>query len=159
MAAPSEATVRAGMSEGEMRENAVRLAFGGDRDRFERFCDAIRAVVPPETAAVLRGSAVTGSRWEDGAPFDAEGAGTSDLDLTFVGSEVLVLFDPLDGFYVPGVHTKPLCDEDLGIAPVLLPLQRKLTAIAGRPVNIQATPTGGCPCASVFAWLTAGLAV
>lgn len=131
--------VRAGMSENEMRENAIRLAFGGDRARFVEFCDAIRLVVPPETAAVLRGSAVTGSRWEDGAPFDAEGPGTSDLDLTFVGGEVLVLFDPERGFYVPGVHTRPLCDEDLGIAPVLVPLRRKLSAIAGRPVNIQAT--------------------
>lgn len=131
--------VRAGMSESEMRENAIRLAFAGDRARFEEFCDAIRRVVPPETAAVLRGSAVTGSRWEDGSPFDADGPGTSDLDLTFVGGEVLVLFDPVEGFYVPGVHTKPLCDDDLGIAPVLLPLRRKLGAIAGRPVNIQAT--------------------
>jgi hypothetical protein len=95
--------------------------------------------VPPETAAVLRGSAVTGTRWEDGAPFDADGPGTSDLDLTFVGSEVLTLYSPDSGFYVPGIHTKPLCDEALGIAPVLVPLRRKLMAIAGRPVNIQAT--------------------
>lgn len=139
MAADSRDKVRAGIGESEMEENAVRLAFGGDRRRFEEFCDAIRLVVPPDTAAVLRGSAVTGSRWEDGAPFDAEGPGTSDLDLTFVGGEVLVLFDPSEGFYVPGVHTKPLCDENLTIAPVLVPLRRKLSAIAGRPVNIQAT--------------------
>jgi len=135
----SEETVRAGMSEGEMRANAVRLAFGGDERRFQAFCEAIRQVVPPETAAVLRGSAVTGSRWEDGAPFDAEGPGSSDLDLTFVGSEVLVLFDPANGFYVPGVHTKPLCDGQLEIAPVLVPLRRKLSELARRPVNIQAT--------------------
>ncbi len=50
--------VRAGISESEMRANAVR--------------------------------AITGSRWEDGAPFDAAGPGTSDLDLTFVGGEVLL---------------------------------------------------------------------
>ncbi len=135
----SEETVRGGMSEGEMRANAVRLAFGGDERRFEAFCEAIRQVVPKETAAVLRGSAVTGSRWEDGAPFDADGPGSSDLDLTFVGSEVLVLFDPVNGFYVPGVHTKPLCDGQLDIAPVLVPLRRKLSELAGRPVNIQAT--------------------
>ncbi len=135
----SEETVRGGMSESEMRDNAVRLAFGGDQRRFQEFCEAIRQVVPPETAAVLRGSAVTGSRWEDGAPFDADGPGTSDLDLTFVGSEVLVLFDAASGFYVPGVHTKPLCDGQLDIAPVLVPLRRKLSQLAGRPVNIQAT--------------------
>jgi hypothetical protein len=131
--------VRAGLSESEMRTNAIRLAFGGDEARFEQFSDAIRAVVPPETAVVLRGSAVTGTRWEDGAPFDSEGPGTSDLDLTFVGSEVLVLFHPETGFYVPGVHTKPLTDGQLDIAPVLVPLRQKLSRLAGRPVNIQAT--------------------
>lgn len=131
--------VRAGIPESELRANAIRLAFGGDERRFEEFCDAIRAVVPPETAVVLRGSAVTGTRWEDGSPFDADGPGTSDLDLTFVGSEVLVLFDPGEGFYVPGVHTKPLTDGQLDIAPVLVPLRRKLSLMAGRAVNIQAT--------------------
>jgi len=131
--------VRAGLAESEMRANAIRLAFGGDEARFDQFREAIRAVVPPETAVVLRGSAVTGSRWEDGAPFDAEGPGTSDLDLTFVGSEVLVLFDAETGFYVPGVHTKPLTEGQLDIAPVLVPLRGKLSRLAGRPVNIQAT--------------------
>jgi len=131
--------VRAGLSETEMRENAIRLAFGGDEARFEAFREAIRAVVPPETAVVLRGSAVTGTRWEDGAPFDADGPGTSDLDLTFVGSEVLVLFDPETAFYVPGIHTKPLTDGQLDIAPVLVPLRATLSRLAGRPVNIQAT--------------------
>jgi hypothetical protein len=134
-----EGPVRAGLSEAEMRENAVRLAFAGERARFEEFCEAIRQVVPPETAAVLRGSAVTGARWEDGAPFDADGPGTSDLDLTFVGSEVLSLYSSEDGFYVPGVHTKPLCDGALDLAPALVPLRRRLMQIAGRPVNIQAT--------------------
>ncbi len=139
MSGQSGETSRGGMTESEMRANAIRLAFAGDERRFGEFCGAIRQVVPPETAAVLRGSAVTGSRWEDGSPFDADGPGTSDLDLTFVGSEVLVLFDPVTGFYVPGVHTKPLCDETLDIAPVLVPLRRRLSEIAGRPVNIQAT--------------------
>ncbi len=134
-----EEVVRAGLTESEMRANAIRFAFGGDERRFEEFCEAMRAVVPPETAVVLRGSAVTGSRWEDGAPFDAEGPGTSDLDLTFVGNEVLVLFDPETGFYVPGVHTKPLTDGQLDIAPVLVPLRESLSRIAGRPVNLQAT--------------------
>ena len=67
---------------------------------------------------VLRGSAVTGERWKDGAPFDADGPGTSDLDLTLVGDEVLGSFK-LTGFYVPGVHTIPLSDEHPDIAPDL----------------------------------------
>ena len=50
---------------------------------------------------ILRGSAVTGTRWRDGAPFDADGPGTSDLDLTLVGDEVIGLFK-ITGFFVPG---------------------------------------------------------
>ena len=87
---------------------------------------------------VLRGSAVTGERWKDGAPFDADGPGTSDLDLTLVGDEVLQHFK-LTGFYVPGVHTMPLGDDHPDIAPDLLPLRKQLIDMVGRPVNIQGT--------------------
>ena len=127
-----------GMSEDEKRARVVELAFGGDAARFEEFCEVVRRAVPEGTAVVLRGSSITGERWRDGAPFDAEGPSTSDLDLTLVGEEVLGYFI-LDGFYVPGVHTKPLSDKDPDIAPELVPLRDKLIAIAGRPVNIQAT--------------------
>src|SRR5258706_4938324 len=51
----SEETVRAGMSEPEMRDNVIRLVFGGDPRRYEQFCEAIRSAIPPGTAAVLRG--------------------------------------------------------------------------------------------------------
>jgi hypothetical protein len=127
-----------GMSEDDKRERVVRLAFGGDWRRFEEFCAVLRAALPPETAAVLRGSAVTGVRWDDGAPFDADGPGTSDLDLTLVGKEVLHYYT-FDGFYVPGVHSIPLSDEHPDVAPALVPLRRRLVQIAGRPVNIQGT--------------------
>ena len=136
--ADRDAVVRAGMTEEEMRANAVRLAFAGDPQRLERFCQAISQAIPPETSVVLRGSAVTGVRYDDGAPFDADGPGTSDLDLTLVGSEVLGLYI-LDGFYIPGVHTKPLSEKDPDIAPELLPLRERLVRMVGRPVNIQAT--------------------
>ena len=66
-------------------------------------------VLPADTSAVLRGSAVTGVRWKDGAPFDADGPGTSDLDLTLVGPDLLGCYS-LDGFFVPGVHSKPLSE-------------------------------------------------
>jgi hypothetical protein len=128
--------VRAGLSDREMRETLVRLAFAGDERRLEEFCDAIREAVPPATAAVLRGSAVTNRRHEDSAPFDADGPGTSDLDLTLVGEPVLELFN---AYYIPGSHSKPLCDEDLSVAPALVPLREHLSRLAGRPVNIQAT--------------------
>ena len=136
--AQDDETVRAGMTETEMKENVVRLAFGGDRYKFEEFIEALALDLPLDTAAVLRGSAVTGMRARDGAPFDAEGPGTSDLDLTLVGGEVMDWFDP-EGFYIPGAHTKPLSDKQPDIAPKLVPLRQKLTAMAGRPVDIQGT--------------------
>jgi hypothetical protein len=128
--------VRAGLSDSQMRDTLVRLAFDGDAGRLDLFCEAIREAVPPGTAAVLRGSAVTNRRHEDRAPFDADGPGTSDLDLTLVGEPVLGLFN---AFYIPGSHSKPLCDEDLSVAPALVPLRERLGRLAGRPVNIQAT--------------------
>jgi hypothetical protein len=126
------------MSEAEMRERVIKLAFDGDVRRFEEFCDVVRGAIPEGTAVVLRGSSVTGVRWDDGAPFDADGPGTSDLDLTLVGTEILGEYI-LDGFYLPGVHTKPLSDKDPDIAPDLTPLRERLVAMVKRPVNIQAT--------------------
>lgn len=87
---------------------------------------------------MLRGSAVTGRRWGDGAPFDADGPGTSDLDVTLVGERAVGLFK-LTGFFVPGVHSRPLSDEDPDIAPDLVPLRRTLRMMVGRPVNLQAS--------------------
>ncbi|HEY7912362.1 MAG TPA: hypothetical protein VIG62_10670 [Blastocatellia bacterium] len=127
-----------GMSEQEMRERVIELAFGGDPRRLEEFCGTLREALPADTAAVLRGSAITGVRWDDGAPFDADGPGTSDLDLTLVGAEVHGYYI-LDGYYIPGVHSKPLSDKDPDIAPKLVSLREKLQQMVGRPVNIQAT--------------------
>ena len=92
------------LTEEEKRRSVIRLAFGNEPGHFEAFCQEVKAAVPEGTAAVLRGSAVTGTRWKDGAPFDADGPGTSDLDLTLVGDDVLGLYT-LTGFYVPGVHS------------------------------------------------------
>jgi hypothetical protein len=134
----SQNSLQGGLSEEEKRQNVLRLAFGARRERFDEFCRAIRDAIPEGTRVVLRGSAVTGERWHDGAPFDADGSGTSDLDVTLVGDEVVGLFN-LTGFFVPGVHSRPLSDEDPAIAPALISLRRQLTAMVGRPVNIQAT--------------------
>ena len=126
------------MSEAEMRERVIQLVFGGDESRFCEFCEVVRRAIPEETSVVLRGSAVTGERWKDGTPFDGDGPGTSDLDLTLVGTDILGEYI-LDGFYVPGIHTKPLSDKDPDIAPNLVPLREKLVGMVKRPVNIQAT--------------------
>ena len=55
-----------------------------------------------------------------------------------MGAELLEHFS-VDGFWVPGMHSRPLSDEDPDIAPTLVPLRERLMAMAGRPVNIQAT--------------------
>jgi len=130
--------VQGGLTDADKRRNLIRLVFGGSHARLEEFCRLIREDIPPGTRVILRGSAITGRRWHDGASFDAEGAGTSDLDLTLVGDAVIGLFTPT-GFFVPGVHTRPLSDEDPDIAPPLIPLREALMVMTGRPVNIQAS--------------------
>ena len=126
------------LTESEKRDNIIRLVFGGSRERYDEFCRSVREAIPEGTGVVLRGSAVTGERWKDGAPFDADGPGTSDLDLTLVGDQVIGLFK-VTGFFVPGVHSRPLSDADPDIAPDLVPLRQRLIAMVNRPVNIQAT--------------------
>lgn len=127
-----------GMTQDEMRERVIRLIFGGSRKRYDEFCQVVRDAVPGGTTAVIRGSGVTGERWKDASAFDADGPGTSDIDLTLVGQKVLEFFK-LTGFFVPGVHSRPLSDEDPNIAPDLVPLRQQLIDLVGRPVNIQGT--------------------
>ena len=130
--------VQGGLSEKEKRDNVIRLAFDGSEEKFRTFCGTIEEFVPPGTMAILRGSAVTGFRWKDNAPFDADGQGTSDLDVTMVGDGPVGYF-VATGFFVPGVHSRPLCEEDPDIAPDLVPLRRKLMDMVKRPVNLQAS--------------------
>jgi hypothetical protein len=126
------------LTDEEKRDNIVQLAFDGSEDRFAQFVAVVRAAIPDRTRVVLRGSAVTGKRWKDDAPFDVEGPGTSDLDLTLVGDEAIKLFK-LTGFFVPGVHSRPVSEDDPDIAPALVPLRERLMEMVGRPVNIQAS--------------------
>jgi hypothetical protein len=121
----------------EMRARVIALAFCGDERRFEEFLEMLRSGLPPGTGAVLRGSAVTGIRNKDGAPFDADGPGTSDLDLTLVGGDEVMALYKLTGFFVPGMHSRPLSEEDPDIAPDLVPLRQRLMDMVKRPVNIQ----------------------
>ena len=126
------------LTDDQLRDRVVQLGFGGDRDQFEMFVSALREALPDDVAVLLRGSAVIGVRWEDGAPFDADGPGTSDLDVTLVGGDMLKLWSD-DAFYIPKLHTAPLNDDTPDSCPSLVPLRRALCRIANRPVNIQAT--------------------
>ena len=114
----------------------IELAFDGDRARYEKFLSLLRGVTPEDGSVILRGSAVTGYRWADNAPFDADGKGTSDLDVTFVGGG---LINRWNEFYIPALHTVPLSDEHPDACPEFRPLRDALCTVAGRPVNIQAT--------------------
>lgn len=126
------------LTEAEKRANVIRLAFDGDPAKLDAFVQLIKKSIPANTSVVLRGSAVTGYRWKDGAAFDADGPGTSDLDVTLVGDRILSFFVPT-GFFVPGIHSRPLSDVDPEIAPDLVPLRKLLMAMVKRPVNIQGT--------------------
>lgn len=126
------------MTEQEKRERVLLLGFGGDELLFMAFRKRLQADLPPGTGVALRGSVVTNKRWDDGRPFDADGAGTSDLDVTLIGNKVMEYWYP-DAFYIPGLHTKPLCDDEPEIAAGLNDLREALQRLLGRPVNFQAT--------------------
>ncbi|MFL6214813.1 MAG: hypothetical protein ACJ74J_13090 [Blastocatellia bacterium] len=126
------------MSEDEILERIVRLGFGGDGARFEAFKEKLRAGLPEGTGVALRGSVVTGEKYKDGRPFDADGIGTSDLDVALIGAKAMDCWDK-DEFYIPALHTKPLGDKAPDIAPSLNSLRRALQQLVKRPVNFQAT--------------------
>jgi hypothetical protein len=126
------------MTDEQIEDRIVRLAFDGDALRFKEFIAKLKAGLPEGTGVALRGSVLTNKRWEDGKPFDAGGRGSSDLDVTLIGNKVMEFWNE-DAYYIPGLHTKPLCDEDSAIAPGLDSLRQELQKIAGRPVNFQAT--------------------
>ncbi|HSS19204.1 MAG TPA: hypothetical protein VLL54_03960 [Pyrinomonadaceae bacterium] len=126
------------LTDKQLEERIVRLAFDGDALRYREFLAKLKAGLPEGTGVALRGSVVTNKRWKDGEPFDADGRGSSDLDVTLVGNKVMEFWNSA-AFYIPTLHTKPLCDEDSGIAPALNPLREELAKLVGRPVNFQAT--------------------
>ena len=126
------------MDENEIRARIVTLAFGGDERLFMAFYRKLQQGLPEGTGIVLRGSVVTNKRHEDGNPFDSLGKNTSDLDVTLVGSKVMEAWSS-DGYYIPGMHTKPLSDKDPNVAPSLNVLRESLQKLVGRPVNFQAT--------------------
>lgn len=125
------------LTDDEMRENAIRLAFDGDGERFAEFCKELADGIPEDTGAVLGGSSIMGHSWE-GDPYDADGPRSSDLDIYIIGNAAIDYFT-LSGFQIPGVHTHPVKDGDEEIAPGLKPLRHRLKKIVGREVTLQAS--------------------
>jgi len=125
-----------GDDQATIRERVTRLAFGGDPRRYEEFVQVLADATPAGGEVILRGSAVTGHKWMSTDPFDADGPGTSDLDVTFVGADMVTLFRD---FHIPGVHSAPLSEAHPFASPALGPLRKRLCEMAGRPVNLQAT--------------------
>ena len=123
-------------SQDTIRERVTRLAFGGDPRRLEEFVRVVDESTPAGVEVILRGSAVTGHKWMSSEPFDADGPGTSDLDLTFVGGGMVTLFRE---FHIPEIHSVPFGEAHPFAAPALGNLRKQLCAMVGRPVNIQAT--------------------
>jgi hypothetical protein len=136
MSIESKNTAGDAASQDEIRERVIRLAFGGDPRRFDEFVRVLSEATPEGVDVILRGSAVTGHKWGSDEPFDADGPGTSDLDVTFVGGDMVMLFRE---FHIPGIHSVPLSEQHPFASPSLGPLRDRLCAMTKRPVNLQAT--------------------
>jgi hypothetical protein len=135
-AAPTTESGEEAGDQDTIRARVTRLAFNDDPDRYAEFVHAIDEATPAGVEVILRGSAVTGHKWHSDEPFDADGPGTSDLDVTFVGGDMVALFRD---FHIPGVHSAPLSEAHPFASPALGPLRKRLCAMCGRPVNLQAT--------------------
>jgi hypothetical protein len=120
----------------QIRERVTRLAFGGDPQSFDEFVRVLGDATPDGVDVILRGSAVTGHKWKSDEPFDHDGPGTSDLDVTFVGGDMVILFRE---FHIPGIHSVPLSEAHPFASPTLAPLRKRLCEMTQRPVNLQAT--------------------
>lgn len=123
-------------SQAAIRERVTQLAFGGDPRRFDEFVRVLDEATPPGVQVILRGSSITGHKWGSDEPFDHDGPGTSDLDVTFVGGDMVTLFSE---FHITGIHSVPLSEAHPFASQALLPLRKKLCAMVQRPVNLQAT--------------------
>jgi hypothetical protein len=123
-------------SQREIRERVIRLVFSGDPRRFDEFLRMLSDATPDGVEVILRGSSVTGHKFGSDEPFDADGPGTSDLDVTFVGGDMVSLFRE---FHIPGIHSAPLSEAHPFASPALGPLRQRLSALTHRAVNLQAT--------------------
>ena len=120
-----------------MRDRVIQLAFGGDQRRYGEFCDLLRRVLPADTEVVLRGSAITGVRWKDGAPFTPTGPARA----TSTSRSSATRFTSRNPRRI--LHSRPPLETAQRQGPRycarLIPLRERLQQMVGRPVNVQAT--------------------
>jgi hypothetical protein len=119
-----------------LRARVIRLVFGNDNQRYDEFIQVLADATPGGVQVILRGSSVTGYKFKTGEPFDHAGPGTSDMDVTFVGGDMVSLFRD---FHIPGVHSAPLSEAHPYASTALGPLRQRLCDMTGRSVNLQAT--------------------
>ena len=120
-----------------MLAGAIARGFGGDPAGLAQFIERLRTGLPPATTIALRGSAVVGRRHGEGVPFDADGPGTSDLDVVAVGESAVELWVP-EARLLGGINTLPLSDDATWVAPALDDARRQAQAVVHRPLSIQA---------------------
>jgi hypothetical protein len=120
----------------EIRKRVTKLAFADDPAKFDEFVKVLGDATPDGVEVILRGSSITGHKHGSDEPFDADGPGTSDLDVTFVGGNMVMLYNE---FHIHSIHSVPLSDEHPYASSALGPLRDKLCEMTGRPVNLQAT--------------------
>jgi len=120
----------------EIRNLVTKLAFSNDPRRYDEFVRTLSDGIPDGVEVILRGSAVTGRTFKTNEPFDHDGPGTSDLDVTFVGGGTITLFRE---FHIPEIHSVPLSEAHPFASPALGSLRKQLCALTRRPVNLQAT--------------------
>ncbi len=116
---------------------AIARGFDGEPARLAGFVAVLRGVLPVDTTIALRGSTVMGRAFLDGAPYDAGGPGSSDLDLVLMGDAAVDLWVP-EARLLGGINTLPLNDEAPWVAPVLDGPRREAQALVARPLSIQA---------------------
>lgn len=121
----------------ELANGTISRGFDGDADRLRRFASVLGSALPEGTVLALRGSAVAGRSFQTGAPFDALGRGTSDLDIVVVGDAVRELFAD-EALLLGGINTLPASDDMPWVAPELETARRHAQALVRRPVSIQA---------------------
>jgi len=120
-----------------MLAGAIVRGFGGDPAALARFIAHLRAALPAGTTIALRGSSVAGHRYSEDVPFDADGPGTSDLDVVAIGEDAVGLWVP-EARLMGGINTLPLSDKAPWVAPALDPARRQAQALVERPLSIQA---------------------